>query len=26
VPAAGADPILAGLADLGYHTTRRELG
>lgn len=26
VPAAGADAILAGLSDLGYHTTRREIG
>jgi hypothetical protein len=26
VPAAGADAIVAGLAELGYHTTRRELG
>jgi prephenate dehydrogenase len=26
VPAAGADAIVAGLGELGYHTTRRELG
>jgi prephenate dehydrogenase len=26
VPAAGADAIVGGLAALGYHTTRRELG
>jgi prephenate dehydrogenase len=26
VPAAGADAIVAGLDDLGYHTTRREVG
>jgi prephenate dehydrogenase len=26
VPAAGADAIVAGLDELGYHTTRREIG
>ena len=26
VPATGADSIVAGLAELGYHTSRRELG
>ncbi|HYH48617.1 MAG TPA: prephenate dehydrogenase/arogenate dehydrogenase family protein [Acidimicrobiia bacterium] len=26
VPAAGADAIVAGLDELGYHTTRREVG
>jgi prephenate dehydrogenase len=26
VPAAGADAIAAGLDDLGYHTTRRDVG
>jgi prephenate dehydrogenase len=25
VPAAGADPILAGLSELGYHPTRRDV-